>query len=293
MTAAFNDQTYDVVIMGGGPGGATLAARLVRETELSVAVFEAESFPREHIGESFVHTVIPSLQASGPLAKVLASACWIKKYGGYYAGDHERPWATFFEHELHESDGFLRWAIHVDRPEFDKILLDHARECGASVFEQTPVTAVSREGAVTRVTLGDKGKVRCRVFVNSSGRTSNTTISGDKAFLSDYRNIAVWGHVVGGKQAQQVKGDWNIFRERDLSPIGSFAFDDGWAWYIPVPKIVDGERVRTYSVGIVTDPSVLEQPSKNFRDPAAARARRRCQADRQRQAADGDQLLPH
>ena len=46
---------FDVVIAGGGPGGATLAALLRRRSQLSVALIEAEHFPREHIGESFVH----------------------------------------------------------------------------------------------------------------------------------------------------------------------------------------------------------------------------------------------
>jgi flavin-dependent dehydrogenase len=245
-----------------------LAARLARETSLSVVVFEAERFPRDHIGESFVHWLIPNLEASGALPKVLASECWVKKYGGYYAWDPNRPWATWFEHGLYEQDGYRRWAIHVNRSEFDQILLDHARACGAAVFEETPVTAVAREGDLTRVSLGERGEVRCRLLVNASGRTGNTTISGEKSFLSQYRNIAIWGHMVGGLPAQSVAGDWNIFREEDLSPIGNFAFDDGWVWYIPVPKIVDGKRVRTHSVGIVTDPAVLKRDGQDYRDPA-------------------------
>ncbi|NJK32632.1 MAG: NAD(P)/FAD-dependent oxidoreductase [Deltaproteobacteria bacterium] len=261
-------ELYDVVIAGGGPGGATLAALLARETQLRVLVLEAERFPRDHIGESFVHPIIPNLERSGALGKVLASECWVKKYGGYYAWDPAQPWATYFEHEQHENDGFYRWAIHVNRAEFDQILLDHAAASGAEVREETPVTAVERVGDHTRVTLGERGEVRCRLFVNATGRTSNTTISGEKAFLSAYRNIAIWGHVRDAKPAQSLAGDWNIFKEEDLSPIGNFAFDDGWVWYIPVPRMVDGVRVRAHSVGIVTDPAALKQPGKDFRDPA-------------------------
>src|SRR5689334_2432264 len=117
-------KVYDVVIMGGGPAGATLGARLARETDLEVAIFEAEYFPRDHIGETFVHTIVPSLMESGALGKVLASECWVKKYGGFYSWDPKRPWSTFFEHALQARDGHYRWAIHCNRPEFDHILLE-------------------------------------------------------------------------------------------------------------------------------------------------------------------------
>ncbi len=258
---------YDVAIMGGGPAGATLAARLARETDLSVAVFESEFFPRDHIGETFVHTIVPSLQESDALPKVLASECYVKKGGGFYSWDPKRPWSAFFEHGLHERDGYVRWAIHCNRSEFDHILLCHARDCGADVYEGTPVNGVSRQDDITTLDLGIHGEARCRIFVNSSGRTSSTTITGERQFLSRYRNIAIWNHIVGGRPAQTLPGEWNIFREKNLSPVGSLAFEDGWFWYIPVPKIIQGKRVVTHSLGLVTDPSALSDPNKRFTDP--------------------------
>lgn len=263
----YRDKVYDVAIMGGGPAGATLAARLTRETDLSVAIFESEFFPRDHIGETFVHTIVPSLQECDALAKVLASECYVKKGGGFYSWDPKRPWATYFEHGLHERDGYFRWAIHCNRPEFDHILLNHARDCGAEVYEGTPVNAVSRKDDITTLDLGVNGEARCKIFVNSSGRTSSTTITGERQFLSKYRNIAIWNHVVGGRPAQTLPGDWNIFREKNLSPVGSLAFEDGWFWYIPVPKVIQGKRVVTHSLGVVTDPSALSDPKKRFTDP--------------------------
>ena len=260
---SYEDRIYDVVIMGGGPAGATLGARIARETSLSVAIFEAEYFPRDHIGESFVHTIVPSLTESGALPKILASQCWVKKFGGYYAWS-ERPWATYFDHALYERDGKHRWAVHANRPEMDQILLDHARDAGAEVYEGTAIVDVKREQDTTLIDLGTAGTTRCRIFVNCSGRTSSTTITGKKAFLSEYRNVAVWNHIVEGQFAQTLQGDWNIFREKNISSIGSFAFQDGWFWYIPVPKIVQGKRVITHSLGLVTDPAVLRLPGKRF-----------------------------
>jgi flavin-dependent dehydrogenase len=264
-----DDEIYDVVIMGGGPAGSTLAARLKQETSLHVGVFEAEFFPRERIGESFVHTIVPALQQCGALKKVLDSQCYVKKAGGYYAWDPKQPWSTYFEHALYQQDGHLRWAIHCNRSEFDKILLEHAASVGVHVHEGCNVQAVERDDArgLTTLTFTDGRQARGRLLVNATGRTASTTITGEKSFLSGYRNIAIWNHVLNGKPAQTLPGDWNIFREKNWSPIGCFAFDDGWFWYIPVPKIVQGKRVVTHSLGVVTDPSALKDPAKRFNDP--------------------------
>ena len=57
----------DVLIMGGGPGGATLGALLGRRTKLSVTLVEKERVPREHIGESFIARLTVLLERSGAL----------------------------------------------------------------------------------------------------------------------------------------------------------------------------------------------------------------------------------
>ncbi len=242
--------------MGGGPGGATLAA-LLAKSGLSVAIFEREFFPREHIGESFSHRIVPILEETGALEKVVASTCWIKKYGGYYWWD-ETPATTFFEHHSYQADGVHRWAMHADRPAFDKILLDHARALGVHVSEGVPVVRADLAAEHTDVLLGDGTSVRCRIFVEASGRAGRTALGLPKReFQSRYRNVAVWNHFVGCKSAQSLPGDWNIFRQGDLSPIANFAFEHGWVWFIPVPKQVLGQHRLTHSIGIVTDARVM------------------------------------
>ncbi|WP_109525417.1 MULTISPECIES: NAD(P)/FAD-dependent oxidoreductase [Nocardia] len=259
---------YDVVIMGGGPAGSTLAAMLCRETRLRVAVFDREIFPREHIGESGAHPLVPVLQASGALEKVLASECWIKKFGGIYQWDNDRPFVGFFEHSDYLADGVHRWTIHINRAEFDTVLLDHAESCGAHVFQGERIVEFTPGPDVSDVRLEDGTAIRTRYFVDASGRANQIAARGtthDKQWLSEYRNIAVWSHYRNCKPAQQAAGDWNIFRADDLSPIYAVAFDHGWVWYIPTPRLVDGARETVWSIGIVTNPESLTR--MDLRDP--------------------------
>jgi flavin-dependent dehydrogenase len=254
---------YDVIIMGGGPGGSTLGALLAKKSNLRVALFDKEVFPREHIGESFAHPLIPVLEESGALPKVLASDCWVKKFGGIFNWA-DQPNVAYFDHANWANDGVYRWAMHVDRAEFDHILLDHAESLGVEVYQGTAISAFDPYDDHCVVTLKDGRQLRAKYFVDASGRRNSIATKQKREWLSGYRNIAIWQHFVGGRTTQSLAGDWNIFREEDISPIGCFAFPDGWCWYIPVPKIVDGERVVTHSIGIVTDPAVLKHDGKNF-----------------------------
>src|SRR5215207_392996 len=253
--------------MGGGPGGSTLAALLAQRSDLRVALYEKEVFPREHIGESFAHPLIPVLEESGALPKVLASDCWVKKYGGVFNWDAD-PSVAYFDHGNWAKDGVHRWSMHVNRSEFDHILLRHARDVGAQVTEGVAVTAVAPDPDGVTVSLTGGAQVRARWFVDASGRQNSIAAKTRRGWLSSYKNIAIWQHFTGCRKVQSLDAEWNIFHDEGqaLSPIGCFAFRDGWCWFIPVRKVINGERVLTHSIGIVTNPAVLSEPGCDFTD---------------------------
>lgn len=262
------DDEYDVIIMGGGPAGSTLAAMLCRETPLRVAVFDREVFPREHIGESGAHPLVPVLQASGALERVLESKCWIQKFGGIYQWDTDRPFVGFFEHSDYLADGVPRWSIHINRADFDTVLLDHAESSGAHVFQGVRITRFLPGETHATVELEDGTQVRAGFFIDASGRANQVAARGsqrDKEWLSEFRNVAVWSHYRNCVPAQQAAGDWNVFREDNLSPIYAVAFEHGWVWYIPTPRVIDGVDETVWSIGIVTNPESMARV--DLRDP--------------------------
>ena len=74
----------DLVIIGGGPAGATVAMFLLREGIKPVLV-EAETFPRYHIGESMTGAAGQALRELGLEAEMRRRQypvkCGVKVYG--------------------------------------------------------------------------------------------------------------------------------------------------------------------------------------------------------------------
>src|SRR5688572_3884897 len=125
----------DVIVVGGGPAGSSVAARLARLGR-RVVLFEKERFPRFHIGESLLPCSVALFRELGVMP-ALERADFLPKYAAEFLtpdGSERRRYAF--------ADGLVEGApsaFQVDRSEFDRVLLEHARVEGARVEEEHQV----------------------------------------------------------------------------------------------------------------------------------------------------------
>lgn len=121
--------TTDICIIGGGPAGSVLAARLAQLGH-DVCVVERAAFPRRHLGESLSPGVLPLLSTVG-VHTAIASA-------GFKP---IRSVTVDWDQGLQRREDPTGRGLLVDRGHFDRLLLDHARATGVRVFQPARVTA--------------------------------------------------------------------------------------------------------------------------------------------------------
>src|SRR5918999_5907767 len=142
----------DVIIIGGGPGGSTVATMLARKG-VSTLLLERERFPRDHIGESLLPASIPVLEELGVLPSI-QEAGFLPKWGATMLwGKDKTPWSWHFR----ETNRKYPHSYQVWRPQFDQLLLDNSRAHGVAVREGCRVVEVLfQDGKATGVRYLDQ-----------------------------------------------------------------------------------------------------------------------------------------
>jgi flavin-dependent dehydrogenase len=233
----------DVAVIGGGPAGSTAAALLARRGYKVIAL-EKERHPRFHIGESLLPMNLPVLERLGVLDKVHAMGVF--KAGADFEADNERGYNVFsFGRALGDSPPH---SYQVWRQDFDKMLYEHARECGADAREGQEVIGVVHCGPrETRIEVkADDGRqyaIEARYVVDASGR--DALLSSKKKLKRrnrQHQSAAIFGRF--GSAARR-PGE-------DAGNVSIYRFEHGWMWMIPLP---DGSM----SVGAVCWPDYLKR----------------------------------
>src|ERR1700722_15290560 len=117
---------WDVIVVGGGPAGSTVATLLARRG-VSVVLLEKERHPRFHIGESLLPMNMPLFEELGVAEEI--ARIGIPKYGAEFVSPwHDKPSHLDFALAWDKS---LSSAYEVRRSEFDHVLLKNAAAAGA------------------------------------------------------------------------------------------------------------------------------------------------------------------
>src|SRR5215210_765351 len=129
-------RSYDVVVIGGGPAGSTVAA-ILAEAGRKVLVVERTKFPRFHIGESLMPETYWTFKRLGMLPK-LRESNFVKKYSVQFVNASGKESQPFYFDEMNPHECSQTW--QVVRSEFDRMMLENAVEHGVTVRQDANVT---------------------------------------------------------------------------------------------------------------------------------------------------------
>jgi flavin-dependent dehydrogenase len=241
----------DVVVMGGGPAGSTIAA-LLADRGHDVALLEKDTHPRFHIGESLLPANLPLFEQLGVAREV--EEIGMRKLGATFVSPTHANTAGFKFADAMDPE--LPLAYQVRRSEFDEILFRRAQRGVAEAREGCRVREVVLGSGTerSRVTATDSHGAtlewRPRFVVDATGRdTFLGTRLKMKRKIPEHNSAALFGHFRNAhRDCGELEGNIIIFW-----------FDHGWFWFIPLK---DGIT----SVGAVVWPYYMKSRDKPVRD---------------------------
>jgi len=246
-----NEDSPDVVVIGGGPGGSTVST-LIAQQGYRVELFEREKFPRFHIGESLIPETYWVLKRLKMLPKMQQSH-FVKKYSVQFVNSNGKLSAPFYFWDNKPHECSQTW--QVARSEFDQMMLNHARENGVKVHEGVRVLDVLFDndravGVTVKNEDGSTRNVHARVVVDASGQNG---------LIMNRLNLRVWDPVLNkGAIWTYWEGAYrDSGRDEGATMVLQTVNKNGWFWYIPLHNNI-------VSVGVVAPFDYLFKDRKDY-----------------------------
>jgi flavin-dependent dehydrogenase len=198
----------DICVIGAGPAGSTFAARMAQLGH-RVLLVERERFPRSHLGESLSAGIAPLLEVIG--AREAIDAADFRRV---------RRVRVQWDGPLRVREDPREQGLLVDRGEFDRLLLEHARALGVRVLQPARVRARKESDDGWRVDLdSDAGaeQIRADFLAEATGRSSGP--SGRKR-RTGCRTLALYAYWRGPALPDEPSIE---------------AGEEAWYWGVPLP----------------------------------------------------------
>lgn len=227
----------DAIIIGGGPGGSTVAALLAARGR-RVIVLERERFPRFHIGESLLPYNWPIFAELGVLPALEAAGFPRKTGAQFHLGNGRKSLKLVFREGRFTEEP---QTFQVERSVFDHLLLKNAASKGAGVREGWRFQRFEQLADRVRVEAADPAgaphKFEARFLIDASGRGNVTgNQEGLRVIHPNLKKLSLFGHFTGVVRDDGAPGgDTVIVR-----------LADKWFWFIPI-------SATKISVGCVLD----------------------------------------
>lgn len=232
---------YDIVVIGAGPAGSAAAAWLAK-AGCSVALLERHTFPRDKVcGDGLTPQALWWINQLGCLDEVLAgTACAITSCD-LYINKRKILTSTFSGNSVYPP-----FCTILDRSKLDSILANHAKKCGAKLFEDRLVKDLELDADGVTAVASDKNgtlhRFKGKIVIGADGAGSvvsrilgNRVKTGTKALSvrAYFDNVAIEG--------SQVK----VYFDE--------AFFPGYGWLF-----ADDNGHANAGVGCVVDPPLCE-----------------------------------
>lgn len=167
------DLRTDVCILGGGPGGSTVALRLA-QLDVKAFLLEKASFPRDKVcGDALSGKVMRTLERlDAPLAELVkANAASMPSWGVTFVAPSGRALRVPFSRNtgLGEAPGVI-----LPRLRFDDLLFQHAKATASiTSFENCTAKSFEHTAGGWRIVCADGRTITARLIIDASGANSH------------------------------------------------------------------------------------------------------------------------